>query len=94
MKKKIILYSFTALFVVLLFLCFNSISNKPNGYDTSQQGISETKGQFLPEQKTDYIFTTVEVNNQFIIEITVVSLLIIVAIIIIRKKLRTTKSDS
>ncbi|WP_281637218.1 hypothetical protein [Flavobacterium marginilacus] len=93
MKKKNIRYSFITLFSVFLFLCFNSISSKPNGYDTSQQSIteSESKGKFIPEQKKDYIFTTIEVENQFI-EITIVSLLIITAIIIIRKKSRTNKN--
>jgi hypothetical protein len=92
MKKKIILYSFVALIAVFSFLYFNIINDKPSGYDTSQQGISEIKGGFVPEQKTDYIFITVE--EEF--KIAVVGLLIITAVIVIlvRKKSRRTKSDS
>lgn len=96
MKKKIILYSFITLFSVFLFMYFNTINDKASGYDTSQQGISENKGEFIPEQKTDFIFTTVDEEYQFNMEIAFVSLLLITAIIIIivRKKTRTTKSDS
>jgi len=96
MKKKIILYSLITLFSVFLFLHLNTINDKASGYDTSQQGISESKGEFIPEQETDFIFTTVEAEYQFNIEIAFVSLLLITAIIIIivRKKKRTTKSDS
>ena len=93
-KKKVALYLFIALISVFLFYYLNSVGYKRSGYDTSQQGFSEKKGQFIPEQKTDYIFTTLKVENDLDNKIILFIFLIIVAIVIVvvRKKLSRKES--
>lgn len=80
MRKKQFLYLIIALISVSL-LCYLGLQNSNGkGYDTSQQGFSETKGEFIPEQHTDYIFTTVESEFSFshIFFILAVTLLIVI----------------
>ncbi|RZJ48713.1 MAG: hypothetical protein EOO44_20115 [Flavobacterium sp.] len=93
MRKKTILYLVTTLISIAL-LCYLSLQDyNKKGYDTSQQGFSKTKGGFIPEQHTDYIFTTVESEFTFtnIFFILIVTLLVVVIIWkkVIKKLLKT-----
>jgi cell division protein FtsW (lipid II flippase) len=88
MKKKIIPYLLIALALIIYFWYFNIRNCGNNGYDISQSGTSKNTGQFIPENKTDYIFTTVEGETK-VCGIIIFGLLIsIVIFILIRKRLR------
>lgn len=93
-KKKILIY-LLAVLILVFALCYFIIENynekaylSKGFYDTSQQGHSEAKGQFIPEQHTNYIFTTVEseFNFRYIIILLIV-ILILIGIKLVRKKL-------
>lgn len=90
-KKKIIKYLFVALFLAICFWYFNSLNSRNNEYDISQLGTSKTTGQFIPEQRTDYIFTTVEIETKSYGFIIFGLLIITVIFVLIRKKLREGK---
>ena len=93
MKKKIIFYSCILLFSAACFWYFNSMRSQ-SGYDTSDQGISATKGQFVPEQTTDYIYTTVETESNFYYLTAIVGALLILAIIFFfRKRAKKIKNE-
>lgn len=82
MRNKTLLYLVIAL-ISISILCYLSFKDyNKNGYDISQQGFSEVKGGFIPEQHTDYIFTTVESEFTFnyIAFILAVTLLVVVLI--------------
>ncbi|OXB00395.1 hypothetical protein B0A75_08760 [Flavobacterium oncorhynchi] len=59
MRNKTILYFVITLISIFLLCYFGLQDFNRKGYDTSQQDFSKTKGGFIPEQHTDYIFTTV-----------------------------------
>ncbi len=92
MKKKIVIYLFVAVFLVICLSYYNSLSSGNNKYDISQSGTSKSTGQFIPEQSTDYIFATVEMETK-VYGIMIFGLLIsIFSFIMIRKRLRKNKS--
>lgn len=93
MKKKTILYLSIVLLAVLCFWYFNSMDST-SGYDTSAQGASTTKGQFVPEQTTDYIYTTVETESKFYYEAATVGVLLLAAVVFfIRKRAKKIKNE-
>lgn len=65
MRKKTFLYLVIALISASMLWYFGLQDSDEKGYDISQQGFSETKGGFIPEQHSDYIFTTIESEFTF-----------------------------
>ncbi|MFB9078913.1 FtsW/RodA/SpoVE family cell cycle protein [Flavobacterium procerum] len=93
MRKKAFLYLVITLISILLlcYFCFQYSNQK--GYDTSQQGFSETKGKFIPEQHTDYIFTTVESEFSFSGICFIVAVMLLIVVIVWKKIIkRASKS--
>lgn len=61
-------------------------------FTTSQQGYSKVKGKFIPEQHTDYIFTTVKSEFNFYNEIIFLFIVLIITAIVWRKLREKYKS--
>lgn len=90
-NKKTSIYLITILILVALFFYFKFDDIKTNLYDTSQQGSSEIKGKFIPEQHTDYIFTTVETDFVFYKEFIFLIIVLIIMIIVYKKFWKRSK---
>lgn len=93
MRKKTTLYLIISLIPVSIFYYFSLKDDEAKtylgkAYDTSQQGFSETKGEFIPEQHTDYIFTTVESEFTFYPKIIFLITTLIIAVVIWNKLIR------
>ena len=90
-KKKIFISLFIIIILSVLIFSLKSIYKNQNSYDISRQGSSETKGKFIPEKNTDYIFTTIETENNLYKGIIILCPLIIIINIIVNVRKKNQK---
>ncbi len=94
MNKKRIKYLFVIISLFLLsfsFLYFKFIYT-PNNYNLNNSGNLETKGNFIPEQSTDYIFTTVKTEFSITETLFIASLGLLILFLLLKFLLRKSKN--
>ncbi|WP_343618422.1 hypothetical protein [Flavobacterium sp.] len=97
-NKKILFCLIVVLISGCLFWLFYFKDSNQVVYDLAQQGSSDSKGKFIPEQHTDYIFTTVETEfsfwNKSIFLIVILLIVVVIWKKLIRKKSNTSSKNS